>query len=99
MSWKLPYLLPTRIAYVLSVVFLGIFLFAFAWYFGHTAFGEFQSIGSTLISRLGTNSTTSDSVELFFDYTDCYILVLALIGLAIFAFVYSQKRGVPVYGY
>lgn len=99
MSWKLPYLMPIRVAYVLSVVFLGIFVFAFAWYFGHSAFTEFASVGSSMITRLGTNSTTSDSVELFFDYTDSYLLVLALIGLSIFAFVYSQRKGVPVYGY
>jgi len=85
--------------YVYAVIIISVFTLPFVWYVGHTAFSQFQIVGSQLIVDLGTNSTQSDFVEEFFSNADTYMLVLALIGITLWAFVYSQKRGEPVYGY
>lgn len=95
---RLPYVyLPVRALWIWAVVIATVFLLPFVWYVSHITFAAFQSVGSQLITDLGTNNTQSDQVEAFLDYADRYILVLALIGIGLFAWVYSQKRGVPVY--
>ena len=83
--------------WVLIVVLLGVFCLPFVWLVGDTLFTAFQSSGNVLILRLGTNSTLTDNVDTFFTNLNTYFLILALFGLMLFAFVYSQKKGELVY--
>lgn len=89
--------LPVRAVWIWAVLILGVFIFPFCWYFVHLAFLELQSTGSSLIDTLETNSTTSDGIEVFFTNADKYMLVLALLGLGLFAFRESQRKGLPMY--
>ena len=92
-------LLRNRVAalYLWAVVIVSIVVLPFIWYVSHVTFLAFQDFGSELIQDLGTNSTTSDGVEMFFANADKYLLVIALIGVGLWAWAYSQKRGVPLY--
>ena len=93
MSFK-PLVFPTRSLYVLAVAGGLIFLMAFLWYIFFQIYAAFAS--SNIIYYAGTNSTTSDNVTLFFDNLASYMLILSMIFIGIWAWVYSQKKGVYV---
>jgi len=86
----------TAIIQLWAVFFIGIFVLAFVWYFAHQMFLGFQTAGANMIESYGTNSTTSDAIEVFFSNVDTYILVFALFGLGFWVWQRSQKRGEPM---
>ena len=83
--------------FIIATFLVSVIAFAFAWYVNYTVFGTFQATGQSIMQDLDTNSTTTDIVDTFFTNAANYILVLALIGVTIWAFQCSQKKGVVVY--
>jgi hypothetical protein len=67
---------------------------AFAWYIFYAMYSAVSA--ADIITTSGTNSTTSDAVIIFFDNLGNYLLIIGLILVAVWAWVYSQKRGVYV---
>jgi len=91
--------LPVRSMWVLALAALTIFMLPFVWYVSNTFFTAFQTTGRQLISDLGTNDATTDSIDVFLTNGNKYVLVLSLIGVGFWVLVRTQKKGVPTYGY
>lgn len=89
---------PTHSLYVYGVAIATIIAMAIAWYILHTVFAAISACGTSIIHGLETNSTYTDNVETFFSNVDTYILIVMLIVVVVWALLYSQRRGVPVYG-
>ena len=83
--------------WVLIIVLMGFCVVPFIWWAGSEVFNPMRTGGIALMQQLGTNSTLTDNVDSFLVNADKYILALFLLGLALFAFVYSQKKGELVY--
>ncbi len=86
-----------QVLYILATLAIGIFCLAFFWFIQRYVFLEFQQVGQTLMTTYNTESTTSNYVDVFFTNAVRYLPAIALIGLAIWAWQYSQKKGQVVY--
>jgi len=86
---------PIRSIYALAVFFGVIVIMAFVWYGLHLAFGIVSVAGHNIIYSMGTNSTLSDNVEIFFSSVDTYMLIVILILGLIWVLRYSQEKGSP----
>ena len=87
-------LFPIRSLYVLFMAGALIIVLAFIWFIFYTIYSGFSA--SSIIASAGTNSSESDLVVFFLDNLTSYLLVIGLIITAVWAWVYSQKRGVYV---
>lgn len=85
---------PIRSLFVLALAFALIVCMAFVWYIFYQVYAGFA--GANILQSAGTNSTESDTVIFFFDNLANYMLILGLIFVAVWAWVYSQKKGVYV---
>lgn len=89
---------PTRLMIVYGMIVLGLLMIPIVWFIFHTLFWLVQPVSSNLAETMGTNSTEYYQVDAFFQGIDNYAHIIALMVLALFGFVYSQRRGKPVYG-
>lgn len=89
-------LFPTRSIYAFGIVLLGICGLAFFWFILNVAFVPIADVGHQMMQDLGTNSTATDNVEVFFGNVSIYILIFLLMVLGLWALVYTQRKGVLV---
>lgn len=89
--------LPVRQMYVYAIFFLGLFVIPVVWYSFHFLFWEIQPVARAIAENLETNTTMYNQVDVFFQGIDNWFGVIALVVLALFGFVYSHKRGTPVW--
>lgn len=89
-------LFPNRALIVLGFLVIGVLLIATFWFCFHYIFWYVQPLSAYIANNLGTNTTQFQQVDLIFQAFDNYAHVIALIALAVFCIVYSQRRGVEV---
>lgn len=89
---------PIRAIYALGMALITIIAVAFYGFYYLVVYEEIVTIATQMDIDLGTNSTRSDSVVVFFDNTArYYIPIFSVVVVALWAYVYSQKKGVQVY--
>ena len=79
------------------VVGLAIVLGAFGWYVMWSLQQAIEVSGAQMLIDAGTNSSTSDQIQMFFSGLASYGLIVAIIIIGYYAWVHSQERGVPIY--
>lgn len=88
---------PVRVLYVYAVIAVAIILIPLFWFFFHYIFWLIQPVTVEVAEDLGTNSPTFYQVDTFFQAVDNWIHLLALLSIAVFVYVYSQRRGREVW--
>lgn len=88
---------PVRVLHVYAVLAVGLIVIPIVWFGFHYLFWEIQPVAQNITEELGTNSTTYYQVDTFFQAVDNWGALLGLLALALWAYVYSQKRGREVW--
>lgn len=97
MSIKLPrFHVPVRVLYIWFLVAISIVVVTIMWYGFHTVLARVATVSRTVAVNMSTNSTSYSDVDTLFTNIDTYFLIIFLFGIALFAYSYSQRRGVPV---
>lgn len=79
-----------------ALVFVSIVAIACSWFVMHTIFEATRSVGVTLASDMGTDSSPYTDIDTFFQNVDDYMMVLMLLCVGFWAWQYSQRRGTQV---
>ena len=88
--------LPAQVVYVYATVLVGIVVMAITWFIFREIFLQVQAAGMDTMTRMGTDSATTDLVDSFFENLYQYFLALFLFALLLWAFFYSQRKGSPM---
>jgi hypothetical protein len=91
--------MPTRAMYTIGVFFLGIFLLAFFWFIFYVPITQISSAVTTMMEPYSGNTTYTafEYAATFMDNFWKYLLGVAILGLILWAIIYSQRKG-EVYG-
>lgn len=92
---------PTRILYVASVVLATLFIMGFLWFCLYACMSQIQTAVASSMSQYDIANTTYTNYELadtFMTNLWAYMLVIVVIGLSYWVYIYSSRKGVPVYG-
>lgn len=83
--------------YMLAVVLVAIFGLAFVWFIINEVNTQVITVGHQVAYSLGTNSSTFDLAETFMSNVSSWLLIIALLGVALWAWRYSQMKGERMY--
>lgn len=86
---------PTNAVYVIGVAIVGLFLFAFFWIVLYAGITQVGAAVTTMMQRYSGNTTYTA-----FEYASSfivnlwkYLLGVAVLGLLLWALIYSQRKG------
>jgi hypothetical protein len=92
---------PFRILYVSAVILVTLFLMAFLWFALYASINSVRAgIMATMTQYDVENSTYPNFVlaDTFMSNLWAFFLVIVVIGLLYWVWIYSSRKGVPVYG-
>lgn len=85
--------------YISALFLVSLAIVACCWLTMHFVFVTLQPLARATAENVGSNSSLYNQVDAFFINVDYWLAILALIALMIGAWAYSQRKGVPAYGY
>jgi len=87
--------MPSRAIYVIGVCFIGLFLFAFIWFCLYAAITPIATGITSSMNQYSTSTAypTFTVAAQFMSYLWLYLLAFAVLGLLLWAMIYSQRKG------
>lgn len=85
---------------MIGVCFLGLFLFAFFWFVLYAGITQVGAAVTTMMQQYSgsTSYTAFEYASTFMVNLWKYLLAIAVIGLLLWAMIYSQLKGEVMYG-
>lgn len=93
---------PFRILYQTSVVLVCLFIMAFLWFGLYTAIDAIRTGIMATMSQYDVAGSTYPnfvSADTFMSNLWTFFLVIVTFALLYWVYIYSQRKGVPAYGY